>query len=185
MSEDPTAASCVRKDPIPRLRSRLLNLLPGSLQSLAFGCFLELPKLIFGRRVCDLYFGAKISLDLGDFLQRYIYFFGFWEPNISCAVTDILKPGDVFVDIGAHVGYDTLLAASVVGRSGSVYSFEADPNTYASLAANINMNKLTNVTMGESTSASMKVTGFAFAISLWQTRLFAERYLSSLRSLCS
>ncbi len=145
MSRDPTAVSCAGKYPSPRLRSRVLNLLPESLQSLAFGCFLELPTLIFRRRVCELYFGAKISLDLCAFLQRYIYFFGFWEPNISCAVTDMLKSGDVFVDVGAHVGYDTLLAASLVGGSGSVYSFEADPNTYAFLAAHIDINKLTNV----------------------------------------
>lgn len=140
MSRDPTAASHVGKYPIPRLRrSRVLNLLPGSLQSLAFGCFLELPKLTFRHRVCDLYFGARISLDLGGCLQRYIYFLGFWEPNISCAATDILKPGNVFVDIGAHVGYDTLLAASLVGGSGSLYSFEANPDTYAFLAANISI----------------------------------------------
>lgn len=86
-----------------------------------------------------------MSLDLGDFLQRYLYFFGVWEPNISCTLTDILKPDDVFVDIGAHIGYDTLLAASIVGKSGRVYSFEADPKTYDLLAKNISLNDLTNV----------------------------------------
>jgi FkbM family methyltransferase len=36
----------------------------------------------------------------------------------------LLHPGDVFVDVGAHVGYYTLLAASVVGHEGHVYAFE-------------------------------------------------------------
>lgn len=57
----------------------------------------------------------------------------------------LLKPGDVMLDIGAHVGYYTLLAAKLVGASGKVYAFEPEPENYATLLRNIELNKLDNV----------------------------------------
>ncbi len=47
-----------------------------------------------------------------------------------------LSAGDTFVDVGAHYGYFSLLAAERVGRDGRVISFEAAPNTYEILARN-------------------------------------------------
>lgn len=47
-----------------------------------------------------------------------------------------LKPGQVYVDIGAHFGYYTLLASKLVGDSGRVYAFEAAKNTYSVLEKN-------------------------------------------------
>jgi FkbM family methyltransferase len=49
---------------------------------------------------------------------------------------DFLKEGDTFVDIGANLGYYTLLAAALVGEKGSVHTFEPTPRTFKTLEMN-------------------------------------------------
>jgi len=56
-----------------------------------------------------------------------------------------LKKGDVFVDIGAHIGKYTVTAAKIVGDGGLVVSLEPFPANYRTLLENVNINKLTNV----------------------------------------
>ena len=56
-----------------------------------------------------------------------------------------LKPGDNFIDIGANIGIYSLLAASLVGDSGSVHAFEANPAMANKLKQQINYNKLSNI----------------------------------------
>jgi FkbM family methyltransferase len=46
-----------------------------------------------------------------------------------------LRPGDVFVDVGANIGYLTAIGASLVGPGGEVHSFEPVPRYYSRLAA--------------------------------------------------
>lgn len=58
---------------------------------------------------------------------------------------DLLKKGDVFVDIGANIGHLSLLASSIVGASGKVFSFEPHPKTHEYLQKNIQLNKTTNI----------------------------------------
>jgi FkbM family methyltransferase len=55
------------------------------------------------------------------------------------------KEGDVFVDVGAHFGRYTLIAAKNVGRSGKVISIEAHPRNFRILKKNVELNRLTNV----------------------------------------
>lgn len=57
----------------------------------------------------------------------------------------LLKPGMTFVDIGAHIGYYSLLASRKVGINGKVFSFEPDPRNYVLLVSNIFANNCTNV----------------------------------------
>jgi FkbM family methyltransferase len=91
------------------------------------------------------YFGAKIKCDPKDFIQMRILHFGFWEPNISALIESILVRGDVFVDIGANIGYDSLLASKIVGAEGSVIAIEASPATFEILSMHIRENNATNV----------------------------------------
>ena len=51
----------------------------------------------------------------------------------------------MFIDIGANVGYDTLLASYLVGNSGQVFSIEASPVNFATLQRNLTRNRSTNV----------------------------------------
>jgi FkbM family methyltransferase len=90
-------------------------------------------------------FGMLMSGNTGDLIQRYLYFFGVWEPNITRWVAASLKPGDCFVDVGANIGYYTLLAAKCVGRDGKVVAIEAAPWIHAMLARHVALNRLENV----------------------------------------
>lgn len=68
-----------------------------------------------------------------------------YEPETTNLILSLLKPGMTFVDIGAHVGYYSLIASRKIGPVGKVFSFEPDPRNYALLTANISANNCTNV----------------------------------------
>src|SRR5262249_12857713 len=55
-------------------------------------------------------FGAKFGGTTTDLVQRSIYWFGTWEPNLTAWIRRRLTSGDIFVDVGANAGYYTLLA---------------------------------------------------------------------------
>lgn len=90
-------------------------------------------------------FGARISVNLPDLIQSRIYFFGFWEPNLTQFIKASLREGDRFVDVGANIGYFSLLASSIVGTSGQVFAVEASPSIYKKLRENIELNNCTNI----------------------------------------
>jgi len=86
------------------------------------------------------YFGARIRCDPNDVIQQKILYFGVWEPDVSQTIEQTLSAGDVFVDIGANIGYDSLLAASRVGETGRVVAIEAAPETFRLLQDNLARN---------------------------------------------
>ena len=65
-----------------------------------------------------------------------LYYFGFYEANLTNFMINALREGDTFVDIGAHVGFYSMLGSSLVGPEGSVLSFEPTPRTFAELSKN-------------------------------------------------
>jgi len=68
------------------------------------------------------------------------------EPQVEDALLALLGPGDTFYDIGANMGWYSLLAARVVGSSGKVVAFEPMVSNAALLQANVATNRLANVT---------------------------------------
>jgi len=90
-------------------------------------------------------FGAAISGNTRDFIQRRIYYFGVWEPNLTAFLRGRLREGDVFVDVGANIGYFTLLASRVVGRASKVIAIEASPTIFSKLLDNLKRNRAANV----------------------------------------
>jgi FkbM family methyltransferase len=69
---------------------------------------------------------------------------GFWEPWTTSALTQLVKPGMVCVNIGANVGYFTLLLADLVGPKGQVIAFEPNPRAFELLRANLEINGMTH-----------------------------------------
>lgn len=92
-------------------------------------------------------FDSIIAGNTEDQIQRFIYYFGFWEPDLTEFIKEKLKPGDTFIDVGANIGYFSLLASKFVGKSGRVLAIEASPKIYALLTRNIANNNATNVTL--------------------------------------
>lgn len=84
--------------------------------------------------------GFDMSVDLRQFVDRTIYCMGEWEPHESALIQKLLKPGDCFVDVGANIGYFSLLAAKLVGPEGKVFAFEANARTHALLLENLARN---------------------------------------------
>ena len=56
-----------------------------------------------------------------------------------------LKSGGIFLDIGANIGFYTLIASGIVGGTGRVLAFEADPYNYSKLTDNLSLNSIDNV----------------------------------------
>jgi FkbM family methyltransferase len=90
--------------------------------------------------------GLKLWIDPADYIGQFIFYWECWEPNETWALRRLLRPGDVFVDVGAHIGWFTLNAARIVGPAGHVVAVEATPPTFDILRANIAANGLTNIT---------------------------------------
>ncbi len=68
-----------------------------------------------------------------------------YEGELVDRLTECLKPGDVFVDVGANMGYFSMLGSKLVGAAGRVLAFEPCVSNFAWLASNIQLNRVTNV----------------------------------------
>lgn len=83
--------------------------------------------------------GMRLRLDLQ---AEKDYWLGTYEPDLQAAIRDWVRPGMVAYDVGANVGYISLLLARQVGSQGRVFAFEALPANLERLAGNLALNKL-------------------------------------------
>ena len=67
------------------------------------------------------------------------------EGDVHDLILSTLKPGDVFIDVGANIGYYTVLASGLVGAEGTVVAFEPVLETVEMLKINCNLNHSANV----------------------------------------
>lgn len=82
--------------------------------------------------------GRKILVDTRDLLVApWLLLDGLWETEVTRFFQETIVPGQVVVDVGANVGYFTMLAAHLTTHVGHVYSFEAQPDTYKLLVKGI------------------------------------------------
>ncbi len=82
-----------------------------------------------------------LVLDVTEFTAGPLYFCGSpYEPITTAQLTGRLRPGQLFVDIGANHGYFTLLAAALVGPSGRVAAFEPNPRVFEQLRTHVRLN---------------------------------------------
>lgn len=71
--------------------------------------------------------------------------YGVWEPLETAVLRRQLHEGDTFIDVGANVGYYTLIASRLVGPTGRVVAFEPDPTNCGLLRRSVEANGLKNV----------------------------------------
>jgi FkbM family methyltransferase len=80
-----------------------------------------------------------------DGITLQLLFKGTYEQYTTALFKQLIKTGMTVVDIGANIGYFTLLAASLVGEKGKVFAFEPEPSNYALLVENIEVNGYKNI----------------------------------------
>jgi FkbM family methyltransferase len=111
---------------------------------------LALPRLLRAsgltqRVTARTFFGRTMRVHLPDLVGAKLYQYGYFEEGLTRVLIDRLPAGGIFVDIGAHVGYYTVLAAQLAGAAGRVVAFEPTPRTRTELS--FNTADLDNVTV--------------------------------------
>ena len=87
--------------------------------------------------------GHKMILDSNDSLEISIN--KVYEKFETDFINREIKKGEVVLDIGANIGYYTLIFARLVGEKGKVFAFEPDPNNFQILKKNVELNGYKNV----------------------------------------
>jgi FkbM family methyltransferase len=93
------------------------------------------------------YNGTLVEVILGNDNSLCLYVCGSFEPNEFAFLHRVLRPGMVFVDVGANDGYYTLFAARRIGASGRAIAVEPSTRERVNLKRNIMRNGLGNVTV--------------------------------------
>jgi FkbM family methyltransferase len=78
--------------------------------------------------------GLRFEFNLHHDLAREVYFTGRYDAQEWALIRHFLGPGETFIDVGANIGYFSLLAADQVGVSGRIVAIEADPRIFATLS---------------------------------------------------
>jgi FkbM family methyltransferase len=89
-------------------------------------------------------YGSLLKLDPEDSLFLGSHDYEVYETKL---VLGLVRPGDVAVDVGAMIGYYTMLLANTTGPTGRVYAFEPDQRNFALLSENVAMNGYDHVTL--------------------------------------
>ncbi len=122
--------------------------LPALLQKIRPIELAELIKKLCGITYRDYAVGdLRLSLDPASNYGYRLLTQGWYEPEQSKAVEQLLRPGDIFVDVGANEGWFSLLAARTVKHEGRVFAIEPQQRLWAVLLRNLWLNKICNVTL--------------------------------------
>ena len=104
---------------------------------------MEIVKTI---KICDILpFYLVGNTEKDRFVAPVIKKNGFWEALETLVALQLVKKGDVALDIGANIGYFSLLLSQAVGDSGQIYAYEPDSENYRLLKANKILNNCSNL----------------------------------------
>ena len=108
--------------------------------------FLKKTKSALRPEFCQV-LGHTMYLDKHDSLDLSVN--GIYNELDTKIVTNHIRPNDVVIDIGAHIGYYSLIFAKLVGPHGHVFSFEPEPSNFKLLEKNIKINNYKNITIAQ------------------------------------
>ncbi len=95
--------------------------------------------------------GAKLRMDMAN-LEVYAPIYntqGTWEPHVASTCVQMLRPGEVFFDIGANAGMVTLETRAMLGEAVSIVAFEPQPSLAESLRRSVALNSYSNISVFE------------------------------------
>jgi FkbM family methyltransferase len=104
-----------------------------------------------GKVVLSTIFGFKINLDpvFDKNIENVIYERGVYEQGTVSVLQDFLQVGDTFVDVGANIGWLSLVGAKKAGVNGKVYAFEPVPTTFNILKSNKELNQFSQIELNQ------------------------------------
>lgn len=88
---------------------------------------------------------GTLALNPRDPALLGLFAFNAFEPFMTKVFREQIRPGDIVVDIGANIGYYTLIASRKAGNTGNVIAYEPEPENCIFLEKNISANNLNNV----------------------------------------
>jgi FkbM family methyltransferase len=113
--------------------------LPFKARKLIFDLF---PAKLYEKKICD---NIYLYLDIKSRDESYIYHNGYWEKEATTLMQKFIKKGDIVFDVGANIGYYTLIFANTVGDKGRVFAFEPCPRNIRNLENNVRRNSFQNI----------------------------------------
>ena len=87
--------------------------------------------------VCEIFTGQRMRVVLPEIVGTQLYRHRYIEGALTRVLIDHLRPGMVFVDVGAHYGYFSLVASVLVGPAGAVFALEPGRHAFDLLARNV------------------------------------------------
>jgi FkbM family methyltransferase len=85
-----------------------------------------------------------------------------FDPHVLSILRDFIEPGTVFVDVGANIGWFTLIGSRLTGPKGRVFAIEPDPRNCGILRRNIAHNDCGNVTVYPVAAGAMDGKAFLY-----------------------
>jgi len=98
---------------------------------------------------CRIRSGQTMYLDLRSTVGRTLFMQGEFDPGVFRPLGQCLQKGDTFLDVGANVGYYSMLALQLVGPHGAVHAFEVDERPLCCLRSTIADSCITNLHLHE------------------------------------
>jgi FkbM family methyltransferase len=135
----------------------------------ASGVMNRIFKPIYNRKKRDLVtvdvMGKLMELDASEDVDGNLLFCPqLYDFKEMAFMYSILKSGDCFIDVGAHIGLYSLMASKYIDK-GKIVSIEADPNTFVRLEKNIRLNEINNV-IGVNKGVSDKFETLSLSLNL-------------------
>ncbi|MDZ4678576.1 MAG: FkbM family methyltransferase [Oligoflexia bacterium] len=91
--------------------------------------------------------GFELYVTMSDFTFRHVYFLGIYEPVVSGLIKKLAKPGQIWADVGANIGFYTLLLSKILGEKGKIYAFEPNPKVINLLEKSLLANRVENIVL--------------------------------------
>ena len=88
---------------------------------------------------------GRLSVGLVDVVERQLFVEGVWDEHVRDALRHHLREGGCFIDVGANIGYFSLMASVLVGSTGRVVAIEPSHANLARLCGNLSLNGRANV----------------------------------------